>query len=188
MLPDGFSGNWLSQFLALRDVAQFVVGASVQYAANGETQDVRLQSSSARTRNAVLHALENMRLPGRLAKIDLITTFNESFRIILPDTSIIGRRYSGESHVDEWELDAIDILCAKISNRQIINRVSDREAIQNISKIIRKIETFNDESSQKKSIRPKIYSINCPKCHLLGDTDLMRARGEGLRLPVSATF
>jgi hypothetical protein len=129
-----------------------------------------------------------MRLPGYLTKIDLITTFNESFRIILPDTSIIAMRDSRESHVDEWELDAIDILCAKISDRQIINRVSDREAIQSISKIIRKIETFNDESGQKRSIRPKIYSVNCPKCHLLGDTDLIHARNEGLRLPVSATY
>jgi len=74
--PDGFSAaDWLSQFLALRDVSNFVVGASVQYVVNRETRDMRLQAASARSRNAVLHALDNMRLPTHLSKMDLISAF-----------------------------------------------------------------------------------------------------------------
>jgi hypothetical protein len=167
---DGFSGDWLPQFLALRDISHFVLGASVQYTVNRETRDVRLQTSSARTRNAVLNALENIRMPSHLSKVDLVTTFSDTFRIILPDTLRSGRLNSSED--DEYEIDAIDGLCARLLDRQVVNRVSDREMMHSISEITRNIALLNDPSGQFRAARPKIYAFNCQRCHLVGDSQL----------------
>ena len=162
-----------------------MVGASVQYTVNRETRDVRLQSSSARTRNAVLHALDNMRIPGQLSKADLVTTFSETFRIILPDTPSLLRRNSTGSQGDETEMDAIDSLCAKLIDRQITHRVSDREMMHNMSEITRNIALLDDPSGQFRTGHPRLYSINCPKCHFVGESQL---RGLGnLKLPVCPT-
>lgn len=177
---DGFSGDWLPQFLALRDVSQFVVGASVQYAVNRETRNMRLQSSSARTRNAVLHALDNMRIPGQLSKADLVSTFSETFRIILPDTPSLVRRSSTGSQGEETEMDAIDSLCAKLTDRQIIHRVTDREMMHNVSKITKYISLLDDPSGL--SVQPRLYATNCPKCHLIGESQLKSF--ENLKIPV----
>jgi hypothetical protein len=167
---DGFSGDWLPQFLALRDISHFVLGASVQYTVNRETRDVRLQTSSARTRNAVLNALENIRMPPHLSKVDLVTTFSDIFRIILPDTLRSGRLNSSED--GEYEIDAIDGLCARLLDRQVVNRVSDREMMYSISEITRNIALLNDPSGQFRAARPKIYAFNCQRCHLVGDSQL----------------
>jgi hypothetical protein len=171
----------LSQFLALRDISSFVVGASVQYVANMETRDVRLQAASARTRNAVIHALDNMRLPTHLSKMDLVSTFSETFRIILPDTPSLVRRRSSESHVDESEIDAIDSLCSRLNDRQVINRLSDREMTHNISEIMRSIALLDDPSGAFRAARPRLYAFNCRKSHLAGDSQM---RTSNLNLPV----
>ncbi|KAH8743504.1 hypothetical protein F5882DRAFT_313454 [Hyaloscypha sp. PMI_1271] len=172
---EGFPGDWLVHFLALRDVSLFVVWASVQYTVNQETRDVRLQSSSARTRNAILHALENLRMPAHLSKMDLVATFNDTFRIILPDTLNLGRRGSGES--DECEIDAIDLLCTKLNDRQVVNRVSDREMMHSISEVTRNIALLDDPSGQFRAARPKIWALNCQKGHIVGESQL---RAEGI--------
>ena len=179
---NGFSGDWLSQFLALRDVSQFVVGASVQYTVNQETRDMRLQSSSARVRNAVLHALDNIRLPAHLNKMDLASAFSETFRIVLPDTLTLVRRSSTESHNDESEMDAIDALCMRLNDRQVIHRVSDREMMHNVSEITRNIALIDDPSGQFRAIRPRLYAMNCPRCHLAGDSQLRNF--ENFKIPV----
>lgn len=163
-------------------MSQFVVGASVQYTVNRETRDVRLQSSSARTRNALLHALDNMRIPGQLSKADLVSTFSETFRIILPDTPSLVRRNSTGTQGDETEMDAIDSLCAKLNDRQIIHRVSDREMMHNMSEITRNIALLDDPSGQFRTGQPKLYAINCPKSHFVGDSQLRSL--ENLKLPV----
>jgi hypothetical protein len=147
---------------------------------------VRLQSSSARTRNAVLHALENIRLPPYLSKLDLSTSFKETFRVILPDTSNGERRPSSGSHVDETEQEAIDILCARLSDRQVVHRVSDREVMHSISKITRNIELLDDPSGQFRASRPKLYVVNCGKCHLAGDSQLKQK--EHIVFPVRMFF
>lgn len=183
---DGFGGDWLSQFLALRDVSQFVVGASVQYTVNRETRDVRLQSSSARTRNAVLHALDNMRIPGQLSKADLVSTFSETFRIILPDTPSLTRRNSTGSQGHETEMDAIDSLCAKLNDRQIIHRVSDREMMHNMSEITRNIALLDESGGQFRTGHPRLFAINCSKCHFAGESQLRKL--ENFKLPVSRAF
>jgi len=185
MVPqDGFIGgsDWLSQFLALRDVSFFVVGASVQYTVNRETRDVRLQSSSARTRNAVLHALENLKMPPHLSKMDLVSTFSETFRIILPDTPTLVRRKSTDSQGDENEMDALDLLCARLVERQVVHRVSDREMMHGISEITRNIALLDDPSGQLRAVRPRLYMLNCGGCHFAGDSQLRYL--ENLKLPV----
>lgn len=158
--------------MALRDVAQFVVGASVQYTVNRETRDVRLQSSSARTRNAVLHALENIRLPSHLSKVDLVSNFSDTFRIILPDTLSLTRRGSSDGLADESDIDAIDALCARLSDRQVVNRVSDREMMHSISQVTRNIELLDDPSGQLRASRPKVFVMNCEGCHIVGEGQL----------------
>ena len=178
--PDSTPEDWLFQFLVLRDISQFVLGASVQYTVNRETRDVRLQSSSARTRNAVLHALEDIQIPSNLSRLDLVATFSDTFRIILPDTLNLARRSSSES--DEAEIDAIDGLCARLLDRQVINRVSDREMMHSILEVNRNIALQDDPSGQFRAGRPKLYATNCPKCHLVGDSQLRNA--ENTRFPV----
>lgn len=183
MPQDGFPGDWLSQFLALRDVAQFVVGASIQYTVNRETRDMRLQSSSARVRNAVLHAAENIHMPLHLLRMDLITSISEIFRIILPDTLNLARRDSLEMPVDEDGIDAVDSLCGRLNDRQVIQRMSDREMMHTISQITRNIELLDDPSSHSKTARPRLYALNCRSCHIAGDSQL-RDVGK-INVPVS---
>jgi hypothetical protein len=169
---EGFPGVWLSQVTALRDVSHFVVGASVQYMVNQETRDVRLQSSSARTRNAVLQALDKIQMPSHLSKMDLIATFSDTFRIILPDTLNLSRRGSSESPSDENEMDAIDSLCTWLSNRQVVHRVSDREVMHGMSEVTRSIALLDDPSGQFRTARPRLYALNCSRCHLAGESQL----------------
>ncbi|KAE9365146.1 hypothetical protein N431DRAFT_549428 [Stipitochalara longipes BDJ] len=173
---DGPPSDWLAQFLALRDISQFVVGASVQYAMKRETCDVRLQSSSAKTRNAILHAVENLRMPGHFSKFDLVATFSDTFRIILPHTLNLEPRSSSDS--EEFEIDAIDLLCTKLSDRQVLSWVSDHELSCSISKITRNIALLDDLT------------------HIVGETQLKaaenmnlptdRERTEGIALPLHA--
>jgi hypothetical protein len=183
---DGLPADWLVQFLALRDISQFVVGASVQYVMKRETRDVRLQSSSARTRNAVLHALEYLRIPSHLSKFDLVATFSDTFRIILPDTLNLGRRDSSDS--DEFEIDAIDLLCTKLSDRQVLNRVSDHELSRSISEVTRNIALLDDPSGQFRSARPRLWVLNCQKAHIVGESQLKAAENMKFVVRTSHTF
>ncbi|KAK3301455.1 uncharacterized protein B0H64DRAFT_383635 [Chaetomium fimeti] len=178
--PNGF-GNWLAQFLALRDVSQFVIAASIQYAANGETRDMRLQASSARARNAVLTALDNLRTPPHLSRVEMVAAFSTPFRIILPDTLDLSRRDAFGSRVDECELDALDSLGTKLKERQITHRVSDREMVHNVSQIVRNLLLQDDPGGSFAPTRPGLYVVNCPGCHLTGASQL---RSLGIQLPL----
>ena len=82
------------------------------------------------------------------------------------------RRQSSESHIDESEMDAIDALCSRLSHRQIVHRVSDRELMHGISEITRNIALLDDPSGQFRAVRPRLYTFNCSKCHLVGDSEL----------------
>jgi hypothetical protein len=165
---DGNSGGWLPQFLALRDVSQFVVGASVQYAVNRGVRDVNLQSTSVATRNAVLKSLDNLRIPQRLAKVDLVASFSETFRIILPDTPVPELRNSSKSQAEENETNAISALCSRLHARLVVHRVSDREMMHNISEITANIALLDDPSGQYRSSQPRLYAMNCQRCHFVG--------------------
>ncbi|KAK3322075.1 hypothetical protein B0H66DRAFT_473656 [Apodospora peruviana] len=164
--------GWLPQFLALRDISQFVVGASIQYAANRETRDVRLQSASAASRNAILGALDNIRIPFGLSRVDMVAAFSNTFRIILPDTPDLSRQDTSGSRGDEYELDAVDALCARLKERQVIHRMSDRETMINVSQVVRNILLQDDPAGQSGTARPSLYAVNCPQCHLVGGSQI----------------
>lgn len=162
---------WLREFLALRDVSQFVAGAIIQYTINQETRDFGLFSSAAMTRDAVLDCLENMRMPPQFAKKDLIASFSDAFRVILPDT-LSARRESTDFVFEDVEFDALDALCQKLSDRRVIHRASDDEIMRCISDIKRSIAHLDDPSGQFRSARPKLYVMNCRGCHLVGYTQM----------------
>ncbi|KAK0714276.1 hypothetical protein B0T21DRAFT_67442 [Apiosordaria backusii] len=169
---DGF-GNWLVQYLALRDVSQFVVAASIQYAANKETREMRLQSCSARSRNAVLTALDTLRVPPQFSRVEMVATLSAMFRIVLPDTLELSRHDTAGPRVEEFELDALDALFTRLAARQIIHRVSDREMVHNVSQVVRKIILQDNPSGQfVPNKRPGIYAVNCSDCHLVGASQL----------------
>lgn len=169
--------------LALRDVSQFIVGASVQYYVNGATRDVKLQTISARTRNAVLHAVENIQLPAHLSKLDLGENLSDTFRLILPDTMTLVRKCSLGGPPDDYDIDAIDALCAKLCDRQVLNRVSDREMMHSVTQIIKSIELSDDPGGQTKPTRPRVFAVNCEECHVVGESQL--AESGQFILPVS---
>jgi hypothetical protein len=169
---DSSPTGWLSQFLALRDVSQFVVGASIQHTVNKGTCDERLQSFSGKTRNAVLHALDNIRMPAHLSKLDLIATFCETFRIILSDTPHLLRRNSSEPQTDECEIDALDVLRVRLTDRHVVHRLSDREMMNSITEITRNIALLDDPSGQFRATRPILYVANCKGCHFAGNSQL----------------
>jgi len=180
---DGHPDDWLAQFLALRDVSQFVVAASIQYTVNRETRNFHLQSSSARSRNAVFNAVEGLRLPSHLSKLEAMSTFSETFRIILPDTLQLSRRDSTESRPEEGEMDALDALYAMLSDRQVINRVSDLELVHGVSETMRSIRLLDDPTSQFRSARPRLFALNCNMCHVVGESQLGSL--ENVEVPVS---
>lgn len=135
---------------------------------------MRLQVTSAKTRNAVLQVLEYIHMPQHLNKIDLIGTFADIFRIILPDTLNIARRDSSDSD-DEHESDALDALCVRLSERQIVNRLSDHEMMSSISLVTREIELLDDPAGQFRASRPRLYALNCKNCHIVGESQLRRS-------------
>lgn len=114
--------------------------------------------------------------------MDLVATFSETFRIILPDTPNMLRRNSSESPVHENEIDAIDALCARLSDRHLVQRVSDRETMHSISEIMRNIALLDDPSGQFRAAYPKVYVMNCRRCHLAGGSQLRNS--ENLKHPV----
>lgn len=158
-----------------------MIGASIEYAVHQETREVGLKTASADSRNAILHALDNLRMPSRLSKRDLVSTFNATFRIILADTLDLSPSDSPELAVDECELDALDSLGARLGERQIIHRVSDAGMMRSVSQVIKEVLDHDGPSDQFGSPRPGLYVFNCPYCHLSGASQL---RAANIQLPV----
>ncbi|KAL1953032.1 hypothetical protein VTO42DRAFT_3741 [Malbranchea cinnamomea] len=173
--------QWLPFCLALRDVAHFVVAASIQYTVKGECRDVRLQASSVRTRNAVLAALDGLHMPPHLPRVELVRMFGDIFQIILPDTPSLTQAKSSGYAGDAYEVDALDALCRSLLNRQVLHRVSDRQMMHSISEITRSISLLDDPSGQNKSMAPRVYVLNCQYCHIAGETQLNYT--DNLRFP-----
>jgi hypothetical protein len=98
--------------------------------------------------------------------------FCETFRIILPDTPYVLQRNSSESQADETEIDALDSLCVRLNDRQIIHRVSDRQMTNTISEILRDIALIDDPSGQFRATQPRVYALNCRESHLAGHSQL----------------
>lgn len=173
---------WLPSCLALRDVAHFVVAASIQYTIKGETRDVQLKQSSAHTRNAVLGSIDSLSTPPQVSSVELTKMFTDIFQIILPDTPSLAPEDARGFPRNECEIDAIDALCRSLLNRQMLHRVSDRQMMRSISEITRSISHLDDPSGQTKSMFPRIYVLNCRACHIAGETLLNYT--ENLEFPV----
>lgn len=170
---DGFPLNWLAQFLALRDASHYIVGASLQYAANSETRNMRLHATSAASRNAILSVLDRLQIPGHLSKVDMISTFSTAFRIILWDTLDLPGVDGKETRADQAALEAVASLHERLKERQVIHRVSDREASSSMSSITRGIQLLDDPSGQIVSYQyPSLFALNCPECHIVGGSQL----------------
>ncbi|KAG5291948.1 WD domain-containing protein [Histoplasma ohiense] len=183
---DGSSDDWLCQFMALRDVTLFVVGTNVQYAVNTGTRNPHLQAMSSETRNAVLAALDHVKLPHHLSKADLIASFSDGFRVVLPNTPNVTTQNSSESDdVDENVADALDAFCQRLGCRQLISRVSDREVIHSITEITRNIALLDDPSAQFRASRPRLYVLNCRGCHFAGYSQLRYL--DNINLPLDSS-
>lgn len=130
----------------------------------------------------MLRALENVRLPPHLSKSDLVATFNSTFRTILPDTLDLASDDSSDGSVDDFELDALDQLGARLTERQIVHRVSDGEMMHGMSQVIREIVLQDNPSGHFGSGRPSLLVLDCPECHLVGGAQL---RAHDIEVPVS---
>ena len=177
------SDNWLAQFLALRDISHFVVGASLDYTVNQEMREVGLQASSANCRDAILHVLDDLHMPPRFPKRELVSTFTATFRSILPDTLDITSSDSAELAIDEIELDALDLFITNLRARQIIHRVSDTDMMRSVSQLVRQVLDYDNPDEQFGAPHPGLYAVNCSHCHLFGASQL---RALNLQVPVSA--
>lgn len=136
---------------------------------------MKLQEISAETRDAILKAIESINIHPYFNKKNLAATFAHAFRVILPETPGHGRKQSAVSYIEDNEMDALETLHAKLSDRQIVTRASDHAMISGISKVTRAIELLDDPSSQARVRHPKLYAVNCKKCHILGDGQLRRS-------------
>lgn len=121
----------------------------------------------------------------------MVAAFSETFRIILPDTPGFSRPplaaagpAGSTGSIDEYELDALDALCARLKERQVIHRMSDRETMINVSQVVRSILLQDDPGGQSGTARPSLYAVNCSECHLVGGSQLASA---SIDLPVSST-
>lgn len=153
------------------------MGASLQYAANAETREVRLQQNSLASRNAVFGALQNLQLPSQFSKVDVVASFNDSFRLIHSDTPDLSSLSFDEPSHGEYVVDALDEFAEKLTRRQTIQRASDREAALNITRITRCIQLQDDPDGMFTSIKsPSQYILDCPNGHTVGGSQL-RANG-----------
>ncbi|KAH3019392.1 hypothetical protein KXW60_006137 [Aspergillus fumigatus] len=162
----GSSQSWLSQLLGLYDVAQYVVGANVQFAVNTrKVCDPKLERASKSSRDAVLHALNRIRLPPYVSAGHLIPMISEDFRVILPDTPSLGQHRRDRNTVD-----ALEALRERLGHRLMVHRVSDGAMMHSVSQITRYIELLDNPGDQLRSASPALYVVNCQECHFLGSS------------------
>lgn len=162
--------NWLAQFLTFRDVTQFVIGASIQYAVHGETRDVSLPAGSMKTRNAILTSLDKLKMPSYISKMEVLTMFSESFRIVLPDTLSATSRTPSDALYDNSAVEALKAFCLSLSQRQVVHRASDGQVMRAVSSIVRSLSLLDDPSGRTSSAHPRAYAVNCKACHIVGET------------------
>lgn len=162
----GSSQSWLSQLLGLYDVAQYVVGANVQFAVNTrKVCDPKLERASKSSRDAVLHALNRIRLPPYVSAGHLIPMISKDFRVILPDTPSLGQHRRDGNTVD-----ALEALRERLGHRLMVHRVSDGAMMHSVSQITRYIELLDNPGDQLRSASPALYVVNCQECHFLGSS------------------
>jgi hypothetical protein len=158
----------------------------VQYVDQNEPRDIILQKMSGDARDAVLQGIEAINMHPYFDKKDLSRSFAHAFRTVLPEPPTHIRQKSAMSYIEDNEMDALDALHAKLSDRQIVNRASDHAMISGVSKVTRNIELLDDPTSQARVGPPKLYAVNCKKCHIVGDGQLRRS--DNRRFSVSLTM
>jgi hypothetical protein len=138
------------------------------------------------TRNVILQTLSRIQMPAHLSRVRMQATFSEIFRIVLSDTPNLGNPGQCE---DENVIDAIDSLCARLTDRQVIHRVSDWEMTHNIAAITRNLAALDDPTGQLKgTISPRLYVMNCSRCHLVGSSQLRKFGNPKLPVSPSSLF
>jgi hypothetical protein len=106
----------------------------------------------------------------------MIATFSDTFRVVLPDTLNLGRSSSLDGQGDESDImDALDALIQRLNDRQVVHRVSDREMMHNVSQITRNIELLDDPSGHFKGPRPRLFVMNCPEAHIVGESSMKKS-------------
>jgi hypothetical protein len=124
-----------------------------------------------RARNTILNALITMHLPSNLSTMEMVSVVGTTFRLILPNTPQIGRWDTAEPAFDDYQaLDALESFAEKLSEREVVHRVSDKELMHSVSQVITTI-VQEDPGSQYLG-RPGLYMTNCPDFHLLGSTTI----------------
>ncbi|WEW60398.1 hypothetical protein PRK78_005883 [Emydomyces testavorans] len=161
------SEQWLTQFFALRDISHFVVGAFVQHLVDEGAVDPGLQAACAESRNAILVSLESFRIPQNFCKLEMIETFSEIFRLILPDTPSVSVEDASKLVFDEEAMDGVHTFCVSLNERQVIHRVSDAQMMNAVSSIMRNAAPFVDASSRARSSCQRAYALNCSSCHFV---------------------
>lgn len=147
---------------------------------------MQLEDISSKTRDAVLQAIEDINIHPYFNKKDLAKSFEHAFLLVLPEPLTRRRSKSNMSYIEDNEMDALDALHAKLNDRQIVNRASDHAMISGVSKVTRDIELLDDPTSQSRVSPPKLYAVNCKKCHIVGDGQLRRS--DSRRFAVSRPF
>lgn len=121
-------------------------------------------------------------MPSNFSQVDLVSHFSASFRIILPDTLDLSQVDGGESHIDEYEIDALDGFCSRLAQRQVIHRVSDLDTTHGISRVLTNILSYDTPGDHYQSTSPEVYVLNCPQAHVAGSGQL---RNSNIFLTVS---
>lgn len=151
----------------------------VQYEANGEVHDPRLRASCAQCRDDVLGALDNLRIPSHLTRVELVASFVALFRVVLEDTPAAPEPDLGP-YDDDFELDALDALCLRLSERQAVHRASDVHCQAGVSEVVTRLVLQDDPTGQLRGT-PGVYATNCPECHFVGAS---RLRSSGVKQKV----
>lgn len=114
-----------------------------------------------------------MRIPTHLSKVEMIATFVSTFRVALWDTLDLSGVGGSDLEGNLVALGSITALEERLKDRQLVHRISDREAASNISTITRGIQLLDDPSGQVVSYQyPTLFALNCSECHLVGGSQL----------------
>jgi hypothetical protein len=99
----------------------------------------------------------------------MLAVFSETYSTILSDTQNIAQGGALDRINIDIRIEALSSLCTRLIDRQTNYRANDRELIQNISAITRRLSRLDDTSSWGyRTTAPRLYVINCKRSHLAG--------------------
>lgn len=159
------------------------MGASIQRFVHEGSPDAELQASCTETRNAVFVSLDGFRIPQKFSKLEMIETFSEIFRVILPDTLSASIEDPSRLMFDEEATDAIYAFGLSLHERQVVHRVSDVHMMDAMSSIKGSVASFVDASPRSRSTFQRAYALNCSSCHFVEHNHFTEENN--LTIPVS---